>query len=90
METPETTPKKRILNPVNQKSLYHTFADLYGKIINDDISIEKGEVLCKALCGMNSVYANEIKRAKVENREIRVVEIKNFEDANDKLLSKPE
>ena len=74
-----TTEKKRTQNPINQKSLYFSFADLYSKIMNDEIEIEKAEQALKALSGMNSVYGNEIKRAKMQNTTIRIVEMKSEE-----------
>lgn len=77
----------RVLKPVNQKSIYHSFGDLYEKIMNDEITDAKAEVAVQALAGMNRTYALEIKRAEVENMlkgnsektEIRVVEVKNFD-----------
>lgn len=72
-----TTKSKK---PVNQKTLYYSFADLYEKIMNNEIEVEKAEQANKALAGMNSVYGNEIKRAKIENKSMRVVELKNFAD----------
>ncbi len=71
---------KKTQKPVNQKSLYYSFADLYEKIMNDEISVEKSEQAVKALCGMNSVYGNEIKRAKIENKAMRIVELKKFDE----------
>lgn len=80
---------KRAIKPVNQKSLYFAFADLYEKIMNHEIEIDKADQANKALSGMNSVYGNELKRAKLENKSVRVIELKNFEDDNDLLLGRP-
>ena len=73
--------------PVNQKSIYHSFGDLYERLMNDEIPLDKAEVAVQALAGMNRTYALEIKRAEVENilkgnsekTEIRIIEIKNFD-----------
>lgn len=77
----------RVLKPVNQKSIYHSFGDLYEKIMNDEITDAKAEIAVSALAGMNRTYALEIKRAEVENllkgnsekTEIRIIEVKNFD-----------
>jgi len=73
--------------PVNQKSIYHSYAELYERIMNDECDITKAEQAAHCLDGMNRTYALEIKRAEVENMlkgnsertEIRIVETKNFE-----------
>ena len=79
----------KTLRPVNQKSIYHSFGDLYAKIMNDEIADAKAEVAVQALAGMNRTYALEIKRAEVEhelrgrsesNVELRIVETKNFDN----------
>lgn len=63
--------------PVNQKSIYHAFADVYEKLMNDEIPVEKAEQACNALAGMNRTYALEIKRAELEKTPaIRVFELK--------------
>jgi hypothetical protein len=77
----------KTLVPVNQKSVYHSAGDLYAKIVNDEISIEKAEQANAALSNMNRTYALEIKRTELERQlkgaservEIRVVETKNFD-----------
>lgn len=77
----------RVLKPVNQKSIYHSFGDLYEKIMNDEIADAKAEIAVQALAGMNRTYALEIKRAEVESllkgnsekTEIRTIEVKNFD-----------
>lgn len=78
----------KTLRPVNQKSIYHSFGDLYEKIMNDEISDAKAEIAVSALAGMNRTYALELKRAEVEHElkghsqptEIRIVELKNFDN----------
>jgi hypothetical protein len=78
----------RTPRPVNQKSIYHSFGDLYEKIMNDEISDAKAEIAVQALAGMNRTYALELKRAEVEHElqgnsrpvEIRIVETKNFDN----------
>jgi hypothetical protein len=64
--------------PVNQKSLYHSYADLYEKIMNNEIEVDRAEVAGKALDGMNRSFALEIKRAEVSREDIRIIEVKNF------------
>jgi hypothetical protein len=73
--------------PVNQKSIYHSFGDIYEKLMNDEIPTEKAEIAVSALAGMNRTYALEIKRAEVEHSikggaqaEIRTIEIKDFDN----------
>lgn len=86
METP-----KRILKPVNQKSIYHSFADLYEKIMNDEIQIEKAESAARMLEGMNRTYINELKRAQIEHEvnnamikvDVRNLELKPFGDGQE-------
>jgi hypothetical protein len=70
----------KALKPVNQKSVYHSFADLYEKIMNNEIKVDKAEAAVQALAGMNRTFALEIKRAEIAKTEIRVVEIKNFDN----------
>lgn len=78
----------KTLRPVNQKSVYHSFGEMYEKIMNDELAVDKAEVAVKALSGMNKTYALELKRAEIElaihggqvKTEIRTVEIKNFEN----------
>jgi len=73
--------------PVNQKSIYHSFGDLYEKLMNDEIKLDKAEIAVQALAGMNRTYALELKRAEIEHElqgnsqrtEIRVIEVKNFD-----------
>ena len=87
--------------PVNQKSIYHSFGDLYEKLMNDEIKLDKAEIAVQALAGMNRTYALELKRAEIEHEiqgnsqrtEIRVIEIKNFDqvplEENNKQEDKP-
>ena len=78
----------KTMQPVNQKSVYHSFADLYGKLMNNEITETKAIAGGKLLAGMNHSYALEIKRAEVEHMlkgnsakiEIRIIEIKNFDN----------
>jgi hypothetical protein len=78
----------KTLQPVNQKSIYHSFGSLYEKIMNDEIEFEKAEVAVQALAGMNRTFALELKRAELEQilkgnmvkTEIRVVETKGFDN----------
>jgi hypothetical protein len=77
----------KTLRPVNQKSIYHSFAEVYERLMNDDITIDKAEQASHALDGMNRTYALELKRAEVEKElsrkeepiNVRVLESKNFE-----------
>jgi hypothetical protein len=74
--------------PVNQKTIYHSYADLFEKIMNDEIPLDKAERAEKALAGMNQTYALELKRAALENElkikseqiKIRTIELKNFDE----------
>lgn len=78
----------RTLKPVNQKSIYHSYADLYEKIMNDEIALEKVDMAQKVLSGMNKTYALELQRAAIENElklaservRVRTLELKNFDD----------
>ncbi|MCX5681493.1 MAG: hypothetical protein NT079_04360 [Candidatus Omnitrophica bacterium] len=72
--------EKKIKKPINQKTVYHSFADLYEKIMNDEIPIEKAVAANAALCGMNRAFSNEIKLSELRNKkEIRHIESKDFE-----------
>jgi len=75
-------------SPPNQKALYHSFSDMFQKIMNDEISLEKAETAVKYLNGMNKTYALELKRAELQNQlkgnsvptEIRTIELKAFDE----------
>ena len=77
--------------PVNQKTIYHSYADLYERIMNDEINLDKAEKAEKALSGMNRTYMLELKRAelehelkgKIENTKIRTIELKDFAELPD-------
>lgn len=69
--------------PVNQKSVYNSFASVYEKLMNEEIPVDKAEAACNALNGMNRSYALEIKRAELEKTPtIRILELKTFEEAD--------
>jgi len=78
----------KVMKPVNQKSIYHSYSDLYEKIMGDEVTIEKAEQASHALDGMNRTYALEIKRAELEQSlsgnvrkvELRIVEAKAFDN----------
>jgi hypothetical protein len=88
----------KTLKPVNQKSIYHSYGDLYEKIMNDECDIPKAEQASHCLDGMNRTYALEIKRAEIENMlkgnsektEIRIIEIKNFDQIPLEENNKPQ
>lgn len=65
--------------PTNQKSVYASFANVYDKLMNDEIAIEKAEQACNALNGMNRAFALEIKRSEKLKEGFRNVESSNFE-----------
>lgn len=67
---------ERVQRPTSQKSVYHSAALVYEKLMNGEIEVEKAETAVKALAVMNTAYANEIKRSKFENKSIRILEIK--------------
>jgi hypothetical protein len=79
--------KTKTLQPVNQKSVYHSAGDAFTKLMNDEITIEKAIAAEKLLSLMCTAYGLEIKRAVVENTlfgmtnktRIRVIELKNFD-----------
>jgi len=74
--------KNRTLAPVNQKSVYHSFSNIYESLMNDEISIEKAEACTSALQGMNRTYALELKRTEVEfliTGQAQTVEMRNIE-----------
>lgn len=66
--------------PVNQKSVYNSFALVYEKLMNDEISVDKAEQAISALSGMNRTFALELKRSETLNQPVRIIEPKNFED----------
>jgi hypothetical protein len=67
------------LAPVNQKSVYHSAGDLYAKIMNEEIAVDRAEQANAALCTMNRTQALEIKRAEVTKETLRIIESKNFD-----------
>ena len=79
------------MKPVNQKSIYHSYADLYEKIMSDEVPIDKAEQAAHCLDGMNRTAALEIKRAEVlhtiqgnsTQTELRIIETKNFDSIED-------
>lgn len=73
--------KNKVSKPTNQKSVYASFANIYEKLMNDEISVEKAEQAGNALNGMNRAYALEIKRAELEKAHApRIIELVNFEE----------
>ena len=81
--------------PVNQKSIYHSYADLYDKLMNEELPVEKAQVAGKLLDGMNKTYALELKRTELENQfkisslpvSVRTLELKEFDEIP---VTKPE
>lgn len=69
----------RTKKPVNQKSVYNSFAMMYEKIMNDEITVDKAEQAINALNGMNRTFALELKRADVSGEVARNIEPVNFE-----------
>lgn len=79
--------KKSTPKPINQMSVYHSFALVYEKLMNDEIPVEKAEQASNALNGMNRAYALEIKRAELEKlHRPRAIEI-NDAEADKKFLA---
>ena len=81
----------KVLRPVNQKSVYHSFGDVYEKSMNDETitdPIAKYSLALKALQGMNTTYIGELKRWEIDQSvqtsnvraQMRVVETKNFDN----------
>jgi hypothetical protein len=70
---------EEIKRPVNQKSIYHSAGMLFEMIMNNKIDLDKANAAVKALNVMNVSYANELKRATIEHKAVRIIEIKNFE-----------
>ena len=80
---------KRVQKPVNQKSIYHSFGEIYERLMNDEIEDVKAELAFKALSGMNKTYELEIKRSMLENMikgemqppvKMRTIELKDFDE----------
>lgn len=70
---------KKVLRPVNQKSVYAYFADVAEKLINEEISVDRAEGIIQSLAGMNRAFALEIKFAELKGiTEIRNIELKAF------------
>lgn len=77
---------KKFHKPVNQKSVYASFATVFEKLMNDEITVDKAEQASNALNGMNRAYALEIKRAELEKTHTpRIIELLNFEEQSKKL-----
>lgn len=72
--------KEKTLKPVNQKSLYATWSELYRKIMDGEVEDVRAINALAALSGMNRTMAIEVKRAEVTREPIRIVESKNFEE----------
>ena len=45
------TKKMNLQKPINLKTIYHSFSDLYEKVMNDKIPIEKAKEVEKSLSG---------------------------------------
>ena len=82
----ENPVKEKVLKPSNQKSVYHSFALVYEKLMNEEITIDVAEQASNALNGMNRAYALEIKLAELK-KEIspRIIELTNFEEDQKKI-----
>ena len=77
----EEKPKRVIKAPVNQKSVYHSFAMLYEMLMNGEASRSDVDTAVKTLNGMNAAYMGELKRTDLAMRagkefEIRPIELK--------------
>lgn len=66
---------EKIPKPTSQKSVYHSAAIVFEKLMNGEIEVDKAEAAVKALAVMNTAYANEIKRFKLEGKGLRILEI---------------
>ena len=79
---------KSQLKPVNQKSVYHSYSEIYAKVMNNELDVDRAEVASHCLDGMTRVYALEIKRYEIENMyldkknraDLRIIEMKNFDN----------
>lgn len=82
METnTDNSNNKKVPKPSSQKSIYHSFADVYHKLMNGDIPVDKAEQAVNALGGMNRTYALELKRAELERSpKMRTIEIISTEE----------
>ena len=70
----------KTIKPTNQKAVYHSFAMVFEKLMNDEIEVDKAEQASNALNGMNRAFALEIKKAELEKQlKVRNVESTNFE-----------
>ena len=73
------TESKKVMKPLNQRAVYASFADLYEKIVNNQIDVDRAESAVQALGGMNRAFALEIKYSELkELTEIRQIEPKVF------------
>lgn len=79
---------KRTIQPTNQKAIYHSFTDVFAKLMNGEISVDLGEKAVAALAGANRTFALSLKEAEVEKRATaRKVESTSFADTTTQLFT---
>jgi chromosomal replication initiation ATPase DnaA len=73
------------LAPSNNKSLFHSLANLFAQVANDEVPIEKAEALCNIAGKMQKSLEIEINRSRTNfiigriDSNIREIEITNPE-----------
>lgn len=76
---------KKQLAPTNNKSLFHSLATMFENVANDEMPIEKAEMLCNIAGRMQKSLEIEINRARTNfvighvDSKIREIEITNPE-----------
>jgi|GEM_PF-3209656 len=76
----EETKQNAALIPPNQKAVYHSYAQLYEKVMNEQISIDRAAIASRCLNGMTKTFLAEIHLAELTKKDIRNIEIKSFEN----------
>jgi hypothetical protein len=65
----------RVKTPTNQKQVYKAFSDIYGKLMNQEVSIDIADSAISALSGMNRTFALELKYAELNTQNgVREIE----------------
>lgn len=75
---------KNTLQPKNMKAVYHAAGQLYKKIMDEDISVERGSAAVMVLNAQIKIFIGECKLAQVRNApDIRHFELFDPDEQND-------
>lgn len=78
--------KKKLQAPVNNKSIFHSMGQLFEMVANDDLDLEKAQMLLAITDRAHTSLRIELERTKIQalvnihKAELREIETKGFDD----------